>query len=74
MAKKPRLPTKPSAKPLRNDGDGNHIHNTILLDLPHKEYETLFPKLEFVRLKTRHVLHESGDTLKSAYFCNTGLV
>jgi len=34
----------------------------------------LFPKLEFVRLKTHHVLHEPGDTLKSAYFCNTGLV
>jgi len=34
----------------------------------------LFPKLELVRLKTHHVLHEAGDTLKSAYFCNTGLV
>src|SRR2546422_2970280 len=28
----------------------------------------------FVRLKTHHVLHEPGDTLKSAYFCNTGLI
>jgi CRP-like cAMP-binding protein len=61
-------------KPSLNDGDGNRIHNTILLDLPCKESEALFPKLEFVRLKTHHVLHESGDTLKSAYFCNTGLV
>jgi CRP-like cAMP-binding protein len=31
-------------------------------------------KLEFVRLKTHHILHEPGDTLKSAYFCNTGLI
>jgi len=27
-----------------------------------------------VRLKTHHVLHEPGDTLKSAHFCNTGLI
>jgi CRP-like cAMP-binding protein len=39
-----------------------------------KEFEMLFPKLEFVRLKTHHVLHEPGDSLKSAYFCNTGLI
>jgi len=30
--------------------------------------------LEFVRLSTHHVLHEPGDTLKSAWFCNSGLV
>ncbi|HEY6304534.1 MAG TPA: Crp/Fnr family transcriptional regulator [Terriglobales bacterium] len=34
----------------------------------------LFSKLEFVRLRTHHVLHEPGDTLKSAYFCDTGLI
>jgi CRP-like cAMP-binding protein len=34
----------------------------------------LFPKLEFVRLKVHHVLHEPGDSLKSAYFPNSGLV
>jgi len=74
MAKKPRLPARFSPKPPPKDGDGNHIHNQILLDLPPKEREMLFSKLEFVRLKTHHVLHEPGDTLKSAYFCNTGLV
>lgn len=74
MANKPRPPTMSSPKLPRIDGDGNHIHNTILLDLPPKEREMLFPKLELVRLKTHHVLHEPGDTLKSAYFCNTGLV
>ena len=74
MAKKPRLPAKPSPKALPRDGDGNHIHNQILLDLPPKEREMLFPKLEFVRLRTHHVLHEAGDTLKSAYFCDSGLV
>ncbi|MGB9203129.1 MAG: Crp/Fnr family transcriptional regulator [Terriglobales bacterium] len=74
MVKKPRPPTKFSAKPLAGDGDGNHIHNKILLGLPPKEREMLFPKLELVRLKTHHVLHEPGDSLKSAYFCDTGLI
>jgi len=74
MAGKPRPPTKFPPKPANVDGDGNHIHNEILLSLPTKESQLLLPKLEFVRLKTHHVLHEPGDTLKSAYFCNTGLV
>src|SRR5208337_5511797 len=73
MTNKSRPPTKFSANP-PVDGDGNHIHNEILLGLPPKERETLFSKLEFVRLKTRLVLHEPGDTLKSAYFPNSGLV
>ena len=74
MANNRSLPTKSSPKPPLTDGDGNHIHNKILLDLPSKECETLFPKLEFVRLKAHHVLHQPGDTLKSAYFCDSGLV
>jgi CRP-like cAMP-binding protein len=74
MARKPRLPSKASSKPSFSDGDGNHIHNQILLDLPANEWEMLVPKLEFMRLKVHHVLHEPGDSLKSAYFCNTGLI
>jgi CRP-like cAMP-binding protein len=74
MANKSRPPTKPSPTPAITDSDGNHIHNEILLGLPREERETLFSKLEFVRLKTRLVLHEPGDTLKSAYFPSSGLV
>jgi PAS domain-containing protein len=37
MANKPRPPTALSPKPPFKDGDGNHIHNTILLGLPPKE-------------------------------------
>jgi CRP-like cAMP-binding protein len=74
MAKKSRFPVKSPPKPPRTDGDGNHIHNEILLQLSIKERETLFSKLEFVRLKVHQVLHEPGDTLKSAYFCNTGMI
>jgi|SRR5580658_6411178 CRP-like cAMP-binding protein len=74
MANKARPSAKTAPKPPPADGDGNPIHNEILLGLPSKEYELLLPKLEFMRLNTHHVLHEPGDTLKSAYFCNSGLV
>src|SRR6202030_1185504 len=48
--------------------------NNLLLDLPPKERELMFPKLEFVQLETRYVLHEAADILKSAYFLDSGLV
>jgi len=31
-------------------------------------------KLEFVRLKSLQLLHEVGDSIKSAYFCNSGMI
>lgn len=74
MSKTKHSSAKLSPKPPPSDGDGNHIHNLILLDLPRKEIELVIPKLEFVRLDTHHVLHEPGDSLKSTYFCNTGLI
>src|SRR5579863_2311834 len=74
MANKARSSAKSSAKPLPASVDGNPIHNEILLKLPRREFELVFPKLEYVRLRAHHLLHEPGDTLKSAYFCNNGLV
>jgi CRP-like cAMP-binding protein len=78
MATKSRPSAKPSPARFSStpptDGDGNHVHNEILLGLPPSERELLLSKLEFVRLKTRLVLHEPGDTLKSAYFPSSGLV
>ena len=62
--------TSPSSN---RDGDGNHIHNQILLDLPAEESDKLLPKLELVQLKLHQVLHEAGATLKSGYFCNSGM-
>ncbi|MGA8538696.1 MAG: Crp/Fnr family transcriptional regulator [Terriglobales bacterium] len=73
MANKSPTPLRSSPTP-PIDGDGNHIRNEILLSLPPKEAELLFPKLEFVRLSVHHVLHETGDTLKSAWFCNSGMI
>ena len=60
--------------PRRRDVDGHQVFNEILLTFPQNEREQVFPKLEFLRMKARHVLHEPGDTFKSAYFCNTGLI
>jgi CRP-like cAMP-binding protein len=57
-----------------SDSDGNQIHNEILLRLPAVERDLVLPKLELVRLKFHHMLHEVGDTIKSAYFCNTGMI
>ena len=71
MAHKTHLPAK---RPAVADADGNRIFNEILLGLPAREFDRLLPKLEFVRLRTHHVLHEPGDTLKSAWFCNSGLI
>lgn len=74
MAKKSRVSIKPSLKPSALKGDGNPILNEILLDLPAKESDLIFSRLEFVRLQTHQLLHEPGDTLRSAYFCNSGLI
>jgi hypothetical protein len=64
MARKPRPPARPSPQLPHTDEDGNHVCNEILLQLPREEYDLVRSKLEFVRLKTHHVLHEPGDTLK----------
>lgn len=56
------------------DGDGNGIGSKILLSLPPNELEQLLPKLEFVRLKLHQVLYNAGDTMKSGYFVNSGMM
>ena len=58
----------------RTDGDGNAIRNKILLSLPAEELSQVIPRLELVRLKLHQVLHEAGETIKSGYFVNEGLV
>jgi CRP-like cAMP-binding protein len=59
--------------PFKADGDGNPVANEVLLALPRVEYDAVLPKLEFVRLKLHQVIHEAGETLRSAYFCNSGM-
>jgi CRP-like cAMP-binding protein len=45
-----------------------------LLGLSPEDLNLLLPRLEHVRFKVGHVLHETGETLKSAYFVNSGMV
>jgi CRP-like cAMP-binding protein len=70
----PKPSPKRSQSSARADGAGNAIYNEILREIPRDEFEIVLPKLEFVRMQPRQVLHDAGDTLKSAYFCNTGLI
>lgn len=73
MARKTTVPI--SAKPpSRIEGDGNGVGNKILLSLAPEEYDQVMPKLELVRLKLHHVIYEAGETIKSAYFVNSGLI
>ena len=67
------VPKEKDSSASKRDSDGHLIHNEILLRIPRKELEQLLPHLEFVRLTLRHVLHEAGETLKSGYFCNSGI-
>src|SRR5579864_6481614 len=62
-----------SSRPFLQDVDGRDIGNTILRNLPRNEAAQILPSLEFVRLRLRQVLHETGETIKSGYFLNNGL-
>ena len=53
--------------------DGQPIENEILMGLPAKERESIFPQLTFMELKTHLVLHEPGEPIKFGYFLNSGL-
>ncbi len=64
----------PSSGPRRRDGDGNVVKNEILLRLPRPELDRVMAKAEFVQLKLHQVLYEAGQTIKSAYFVNEGLI
>ncbi|MGO8796911.1 MAG: Crp/Fnr family transcriptional regulator [Candidatus Sulfotelmatobacter sp.] len=74
MAKRDSIShTKRPLKDRKIEGNGNFLANEILLKLPDRELQELYPKLEFVRLKLHTVLHEAGEQIKSIYFVNTGL-
>jgi CRP-like cAMP-binding protein len=63
----------PSAKP-SVDGEGKSVCNEILLGLSREVRDDVLSELEFVRLDLHHVLHEPGETIKSGYFVNSGLI
>lgn len=74
VKKTARSISRMSAKLANSDGDGNQIHNEILLSLPREECNLFFSKLEFMRLNHLQMLHEVGDTIRSVYFCNSGMI
>lgn len=53
--------------------DGQTIESDILLRLPPKEAQAVFPQLTFLHLKTHTVLHEPGEPITFGYFMNRGL-
>jgi len=55
-------------------GDKNAISNKILLSLSHKERYQVLSKMEFVRLKQHLIIHDTGESIKSGYFVNAGLI
>src|SRR5258706_3915676 len=68
------MPKKTMARTAPSDGDGNSVHNKILLSLSAKDLQIILPNLEFERLKLHQVLHEAGQTIKSGYFLNNGMI
>ncbi len=73
MAKNAAIRLSNSSVPHRVSVDGKEISNLILSHLPRNESSQFFASMEFVRLKLRQVLHESGETIRSVYFLNDGL-
>jgi CRP-like cAMP-binding protein len=76
MAKKTPAPvhSKSAAETRRMDDDGNPIRNKILLSLSGEEFKQVLAKLELVRLKLHQIIYEAGETIKSAYFVNDGVI
>jgi len=54
--------------------EGNPVRNELLLDLPSHECDSIFSQLTFVQLRLRDVLQEAEETIKYAYFVDSGLV
>lgn len=63
---------KPDAQALPTI-ESQPVENEILLSLPTKEREAIFPQLTFVELRTHDVLHEPGEAIKFGYFLNRGM-
>jgi CRP-like cAMP-binding protein len=50
------------------------VLNRLLSSLPHAEYEHLLPKLEQVHMPKGKILYHAGDTVRHAYFIDSGMV
>ncbi len=68
-----RSATRANRERLKRDGDGNAVHNLILLGLPRKERDAVLSKLTLVKLNSRDILQEVGEEIKFGYFPNTAM-
>jgi CRP-like cAMP-binding protein len=59
---------------ISTDGNGNNLHNRLLLGLPVKERDILFSKLVFLNFRLNELLHEPGSPIQYCYFPNTAMV
>jgi CRP-like cAMP-binding protein len=50
------------------------VENRLLAALPHAEYERLLPSLEPTHLAKGNVLYNVGDTVRRAYFIQSGVI
>jgi CRP-like cAMP-binding protein len=53
--------------------EGTPVTNTLLLSVPHREFDLLRPHLEFLELPHHQILHEPGQKIDFAYFLNRGM-
>ena len=58
----------PRADAARKYFDGNPPKNTLLLNLPAKECESVYSQLVFLSLRTNDVLNEVGDSVDVRMF------
>ena len=59
------------AKGPRNDGNGNAVKNRMLIGLPPKEWDIIFPKLTLLDMKLHDLLQEEEKLIGYCYFPNT---
>jgi hypothetical protein len=43
--------------------DGIEIHNTLLLNLPDEEWQSVYSKLVFLPIRTHDVLNQDGEAI-----------
>ena len=65
---------KSSAKSLNPSFDGQDIQNAILVELPNREFERVFAKMELVHAQPGIVLNETAQPIHFVYFINSGLI
>src|SRR3984893_10740416 len=58
----------------RNNIDGKHVSNKVLLATPDNEYQLMRPDLTYVDLPNHLSLHEPTQSIDFVYFPNRGMV